>query len=91
MIFKDYLKTPRAFWPQAVYSTAMSLEWLSEFGSIEKSCIESKHFSKKNLQNAVKTTISIGYSGDSVTFGHLGTKLIFTAHQLELCHAFDDL
>ena len=86
MIFKDYLKTPRAFWPQAVYSTAMSLEWLCEFGSIEKSCIESKH-----LQNAVKTTISIGYSGDSVTFGHLGTKLIFTAHQLELCHAFDDL
>ena len=40
VIFENYLKFPRAFWPQGVYSTAMSLEWLCEYGSIEKSCVE---------------------------------------------------
>ena len=40
-----------------------------------------QHFSKKNLQNAVKTALSMRDPGDSVTFGHLGTKLIFTAHR----------
>ena len=41
VIFENYLKFPRAFWPQGVYSTALSSEWLCEYGSVEKSCVES--------------------------------------------------
>ena len=48
VIFENYLKIPRTFWPQGVYSTAMSLEWLFEYSSIEKSCVESNASLQKN-------------------------------------------